>query len=416
MKVMLSSLFTLVIVALLAFVANADSGSPSSYKLLQQSDLVYAGAFRLPTGSLGTPSGIGFGYGDHPITYNYANNSLYISGYDALTAEVTIPQPVTGSNLNNLNRAILLHTFADAFEGKRMNVDPSETNGIRVGGHLFYNNMLYLTSFAWYDGDMSQSKSHFVRPPNLNTTGQVSGPYTVGTLNAGFYSGYMGLIPVEWQSSLGGVALTGNCCLSIINRTSFGPAAFAFNPTDIGKVNPVPVTPLVYYPAEHQTLGDWASSPDPPNLYFNNTSEVKGIVFPSQTRSVLFFGRQGTGKACYGTGGVQGDCYDPATSDHGTHAYPYVYYAWAYDANDLLAVKNGQRQPWDVRPYALWTFNFPFANSDAHIQGAAYDPQTQRIFLTQCWGDEASPLIYIFNVNASIVSQAPAPSNLRIGQ
>ena len=214
----------------------------------------------------------------------------------------------------------------------------------------------------------------------------------------------MGLVPSAWQDALGGPVLNGNCCLGVISRTSFGPAAFTLNPADIGVKDPIPATPLVYYPEAHQTLGAWNGT----NQYFNGTSQVTGIVFPTGSRSVLFFGRHGLGTFCYGPGtgdsdkagqpvdsGVDRWCFDPADGNKGTHAYPYRYYVWAYDANELAAVKAGKQKPWDVKPYAVWPFSLPFGET-ALLQGAAYDPATGRIFVSQAYGDGELPVIHVY--------------------
>jgi hypothetical protein len=413
MKVFVKIAFVLALMLFPAYIYNADL--PSSFALLHQSDLVYQGAFRLPKGSFGSTSGIGFEYGGHPVTYNPANNTLFISGYDILTAEVSIPTPVAGNKLGSLNTAVVIHNFVDAYEGKRKQVDPTEVNGIAIGGGLFYENSFYMSVFDFYDAEANQATSHFIRPQSLAASGQVQGPFKVGALNPGFYSGYMGLIPVEWRSAFGGPAITGNCCLPIITRTSLGPAAFVFNPVHLGVVNPVPAKPLVYYPSEHPTLGTYSASPEIPNLYYNGMSEVKGVVFPSQTRSVLFFGRQGTGKFCYGTGGAgNGECYDPVSGDKGGHAYPYIYYVWVYDALELLKVKNDQKKPWDVIPYEMWTLSFPFGLADARILGADYDAQTNRIFITQWLGEESLPIVYVYTVNAGNPNAPATPTKLRI--
>src|SRR5262249_50917062 len=143
--------------------------------------------------------------------------------------------------------ASLLQTLVDASEGKSVGVGTT-----KIGGNLVYNGKLYFTKYLYYDASGSQTLSHFVRPLDLSVKGQVIGPFRVGPLGAGFYSGYFGLVPEEWQSALGGPVLTGNCCLSIISRTSFGPAAFAIDPTSIE--NRQSAAPLVYYPSHHPTL------------------------------------------------------------------------------------------------------------------------------------------------------------------
>ena len=123
------------------------------------------------------------------------------------------------------------------------------------------------------------------------------------------------------------------------------------------------------------------------------------MVFPEGMRSVLFVGRHGIGTFCYGTGGASGgECFDPEDASKGNHAYPYRYYVWAYDANDLAAVKAGQRQPWDVQPYAVWSLSLPIASGNTHLRGATYDPATGRLFVSQAYGDNEYPVIHVFTV------------------
>jgi hypothetical protein len=272
---------------------------------------------------------------------------------------------------------------------------------------------LYLSAYVYYDATASQTLSHFAGDLDLRSTAGRGGPFQVGTRGAGMVSGYFGVVPADWQAALGGTVINGNCCLPIISRTSFGPSAFAIDPLTIGASGPAPAVPLLYYPANHPLLeaGQSGEGWNLTSTLFNGTSEVRGVVFPEATASVLFFGRQGVGSFCYGPGvsdsaragqpadgGVDRTCYDPADSSKGTHAYPYVYYVWAYDANDLAAVKAGRTQPWDVRPYATWPLDLPFAINNAHLNGAAYDPETGRIFVAQAFGDGDRPLIHVLRV------------------
>jgi hypothetical protein len=138
---------------------------------------------------------------------------------------------------------------------------------------------------------------------------------------------------------------------------------------------------------------------------------MAGAVFPEGTRSILFFGKQGLGEICYGTGTADpslagkpvGDgsfyCLDPDIPGKGYHAWRYQSYVWAYDALDLAAVKSGSRQPWDVRPYAVWSFALPFGTS--RILGAAYDAATGRIFLSQEYCDDTRPCVHVLLVKPS---------------
>jgi hypothetical protein len=158
------------------------------------------------------------------------------------------------------------------------------------------------------------------------------------------------------------------------------------DPTQLGSLT-VNATDLVAYPSSHKTLGDWGTSG--PNAYFNGTSQIKSVVFPSGTSSVLFFGRHGLGSYCYGEGSA---CGDPEDGDKGDHAH------------DLAAVKSGQKQPWDVKPYAVWSLSLPASSRLHRLGGAAYDPATGRLFIIQQFVDGDSgnyPVVHVYKVNVS---------------
>ncbi len=358
---------------------------------IQAANLSHLGSFKVPLGS-----GNGLAYGGTALGYNAANDSLFIVGHDwdQLTAEISIPS--YGST------ATLLQPLRDASAGRLGQIG----NGNRkIGGNLVYNNRLYFTGFLFYDADGSARASHFSRPLSLSS-GTVTGPVNAGPMNPAFYGGYLGLIPTEWQSRLGGAALTGNCCLSVISRTSYGPAVFAFDPENIGTAQT-----LVYYDQAHQTLGQYGASGSHP--VFNGSTRVRGVVFPQGTSSVLFIGTTGIGPYCYGEAD---ECGDPTNNSKGEHAYPYRAYVWAYDANDLAAVKAGTRQPYSVTPYATWEITTMGSVGYDQVGGAAYDPATGRIFISLKNKDADKPLIHVLKVNISTTgTPAPqAPSSVHI--
>jgi len=129
----------------------------------------------------------------------------------------------------------------------------------------------------------------------------------------------------------------------------------------------------------------------------------------------LFWGRHGTGRVTYGQHGQPG-IDDICYPDQGWHAAPYVYRVWAYNIDDLIAVKNGTKQRWDPRPYQQWDWTFPFGSGCAEVEGVAYDPPTRRIFITQAYGDgPALPIVYVYIAQAGAGPQPPAsPTNVRI--
>ena len=150
---------------------------------------------------------------------------------------------------------------------------------------------------------------------------------------------------------------------------------------------------------------------------------------------MLFFGRQGVGTFCYGPGtsnqsqagqpadnGADQWCYDPTTGAKGGHAYPYVYQVWEYNANDLLKVAQGAEPEYAVKPASIWTLSLPFTTSSTEISigGAAYNPDTNEIYLLQrCVGPGCSSVIDVFKINIpsnqSPLLQVPsAPTNTSV--
>jgi hypothetical protein len=138
------------------------------------------------------------------------------------------------------------------------------------------------------------------------------------------------------------------------------------------------------------------------DLFSRADQQNAGIVFPSGTRSVLFWSRHGYGSPTYkqddGCGGSSGE-----------GARPYRRQITAFDANDLLAVKNGTKQPTDIQPYAWWTVPGPTDScAEFRYSGLAYDPNTRRVYAAFSYGE--SPRIHVWQVAESSSSDAVAPA------
>jgi hypothetical protein len=366
---------------------------------VQQSDLVYQGAFKLPGGNFGMSYGT-FEYAGGFVGGNVYDDpthgkTLFITGYlsagyvsqTASVAQVKIPAALADPNIvgdNGLPTATIVQGFDDPSNGRQAQALGVAGNGF--GNMIVYNGKLIGTAAAAYDATCSQSKSAWVSPIDFTQKSQASGPYgfdsPVGPRFLG--GGYMALVPPEWQALLGGKVVSGNGPWSIISCGSPGPALHVIDADALvaqpATSTPIDSIPLVYYEdGLRSSLGEWNSNlpgqvidgkivpsitvTDPHGrgnftfAYEDNAMRVNGVLFPDGTRSVLFFGQKGMGPYCYGDGGASGgDCYDPDRIGKGDHAYPYTEFVWAYDATDLLAAKNGAKNPWEVLPYAGWAF------------------------------------------------------------
>ena len=289
-------------------------------------------------------------------------------------------------------------------------------DGSHLGGLLTLGDRLVASKFVFYDGNGAAWWSHQhsldggVTWSPLEKVGTDAGP-NGQPLNAGFYAGYMGAVPATWAEAFGAPAFTGQGILSIISRTSSGPAAFGFDPAHLGLAYPVQTQPWVYYPLDHPL-----ANPDTQNEWFSRADQLGGAFFVPGSRSLLFVGMHGMGVPCYGSGtanqadaGTVGPdgmmrCYDPLNGSQGEHVYPYRGQVWAYDVDDLLAVRHGDRAPWDVKPYAVWAL--PGVSQEAYRVrrgGVAFNPATGALYVTETFG--TAPRVDVFRLRGL----APAP-------
>ncbi len=432
--------------------ADMVKNNVNSHKLLDLArDIEYLGAFRVPKEDLGdnTTDYDRLAYGGSALAYNPIRNSLLIVGhpYGQRLVEISIPNIVNSRNLSDLNIASVIQPAVDITEG---HLDELGENGSHVdyatlGDFLVYNGMLIGAAYSWYDAAYRAYRSHFYASINWSTDGtNFHGMYEVGVNpnggpNGGFVGGYMTLIPPEWRDIFCGSVLTGLDGVSIISRSSSGPCAWVFNPDALGVEDPVNATMLVGYPNGHTTIGDFYRESG--SIYHDMTSGSRGIVFPYGTDTILFFGSIGLSESgqgnccCYGKGtsnhtqvAENEECWDPVNPYKGTHGYPYVYRIWAYDAYDFLKIKNHEinpltgelYKPWDIKPYAIQDIYFPFGSDNARIMGVAYDPQSQRIFVSEyggeTWGVEPYPIIQVYKVHtpSNVTEQMDNHESIRI--
>jgi hypothetical protein len=125
-------------------------------------------------------------------------------------------------------------------------------------------------------------------------------------------------------------------------------------------------------------------------------STARSMIWPAGSKSVIAIGSGNAGMFTYNGNGeivgpttFQGDAtyngpkiYDPMTdSIRGPHIFPRVGKMWAFNADDLVAVKNGQKTYRQVGPYSAWSFTYPYSDTD--ISGVTYDDDTKRLYISQ---------------------------------
>lgn len=460
-------------------------------KLLQPSDLIKLGSFRLPSGDQGVGTA-GFAYGGQAIAYNPVNNSLFITGhkYFQAVAEVAIPETLSMSGIaKELPVAQILQPLTDATEGKLRYLNPDGSyytgQGILIGGMYVHQGKLIGASYVTYGG-YEVTRSHWRSGLDLSVIGDFEGNFDVGTPsqveNAGYIGGYVTKVPESWQERIGYPLISGQGGLSTISsRSSFGPAIFAYDPDEFVEGPAISsAIPCIYYNASNTNIGGWNSES---SWYRAGTSVANGAVWPTGSKSILTTGLYGVGETCYGYGNTNGTaggeprttrvggleiaawmdanetdnypcgttsvprsylggdwhscCYDPLGSAPGAHAYPYKPYVLAYDADDLMRVKNGGRivddpspnlvtdiyystgvldidvkvdptstttyKPYHIKPYVGFAIDTPFKVQQAVplTGGIGYDEANQIIYISETMTGYpyAHPIITAFKIN-----------------
>lgn len=333
------------------------------------------------------------------LGYNPANNSLFICGRNQFVCELSIPALVNSPNLTSLNTSSFIQPLTNLLA--KLPSNPYGAN--RIGGLMpWVNGSLVGTAYVYYDGGGTMTTSHF-RLASTNLSSAISGLYSLTGALAGDIAGYMCPIPKEWMSKFGGRgALTGLCNVPIISRTSSGPAAFGFDPAFLSTVDP-----LCFYDLNHN-LGIGLGGVDPLQ---NLTTQILGVAFVPGTSTVLFFGSSGASFIGYGE---DSSSWGDAGSPKGAHSIngEYRMQVWAYDANDFVAVKNGQKQPYEVVPYDCWTFALPFPG---RVAGASLDVAKGILYVSEFGADNVQqfsnlPVIHAFKIDKQAIGE-----NVRIG-
>jgi hypothetical protein len=419
---------------------------------LAQTDFTYVGAFTLPSGNFGSPADT-FEYSGGYVAGNVYDDpvngkTLFVTGYSSQgyisnsvsVAQVKIPATIKDPNvvgIGGLTTAARVRGFGDPSNG---------SGGLALVGNGFgslvvYGGKLIGTETTAYDASCSQTKSAWVAPASFSGSG-ATGPYgfsaSVSPRIIG--GGYMTIVPPEWRAALGAPVVSGDGPTSIISCGTPGPSLFALDADTLlgqpASSTVIRATPLLYYQdGIHSSLGLWNSnSPNQiingrqvPSItvvdphgrgtysipYEDNSMRVVGVLFADGTSSVLMFGKKGMGPYCYGTGSDCGDLDFPLPK--GDHAYPYTEFVWSYDVNDLIAVKQGLKNPWDVFPYEGWAFKVPGDDDGGKPVGVAWDAATRLAYMVVGNSNGPAPIVHVFKVGQGSAIAPARPTNLRVG-
>lgn len=230
---------------------------PQDADLVNPSDLVYLGAFRLPGEE--TPP-LTFAYGGNAMTFNPDGDSasgdaypgsLFIMGHDRQAwgslpngnqvAEVSIPVPIIATDPDGLPAAGFLQDFADVTAGYFTGLEEIPKVGMQYLNHPDTGPKIHL---AWGQHlQPSGAASHAWFNPTL-TAPDLKGVWFIGDENLYSVNGYLFEIPSAWADAYASGRYLATGRMRDGGQGGMGPALFAYRPWLPGGAAPAAGTHL----------------------------------------------------------------------------------------------------------------------------------------------------------------------------
>ncbi len=359
--------------------AGAGVGT-SELPLATIGDAEYVGAFALPAATFGESS---LNYSEGPIEVH--DGSLFVVGHahQQAIAEFTVPPLVDTVEIAQLNTAAdPIQEFATVLDrasgGNNQRID-------RISGLDMFDGQLVVNAYEYYDAPADNTDTTIViRDPDDLAGSEVVGYHRIA--GAARAAGWMTELPAIWQAAFGATHLTGHSSnIPIHSRSSIGPSLFALDAADLlGATGPVAIETqdLLSFALGNRLADDLSNASGTNDLWTHLSGAEFGFVIPG-TRTYMTVGSSGGHDSGVGYKITQSDgnlCGGYCSNDAADKVNAY----WMWDLEDLLAVKAGEQQPHEVRPYEYGEFEQPF-QTDSYLNpigGGSFDASTGTLYLS----------------------------------
>lgn len=358
---------------------------------------IYRGAFIASDGDQ---------HGDSKCSYTEAlricqgsqTDRMFMTGYLAnAVAEIAIPAVSTSTNINDLTVATMVQNY------KFLSVPDPIPSSLRINGLSTISGQLIVGATNWYaDNNEPRNYGVYANAASISTATQKGMHRVTG---ARHNAGWLTPIPAVFQAALGATHLQGyGGGVSIESYAPSGISFYAVNAADIlaaatgGGV--VSATVLADYTVDGGAGmdGDLYTS-----QMWNWLSSCGGYFFVPNTRTILCFGQSWDYRVTRGGSTVNNRIYykdqttptgvgrdeDGQAWSNGFFAYlpeAYCNFCWAYDVDDLIAVKNGTKAANTVKPYWYGPLDlFPFCDRlrvSSLINGVFYREDQNRVYFS----------------------------------
>ncbi len=397
MKLVKFKLFLSVLVCASTSVIPVYS-EPSSLPLISIDSFKYQGGFRMSGKNFGDTNRANMNYSNSILTYNAQNHSLFLIAHphEEQVGEFFIPELDTSPDI--INFKIMdkpVQNFTKFYDTDRVNTGIDAR--FKATGLELIDGKLIINYVNWYDGSGKEIDTSVVfQDANNLANGAITGPYQLN--GAAHAAGWLSEVPLEWQALLGGTHISGGQSGTSINsRLSVGPSAFAINPADTyfkKESGEIDSTRLLDFPLKNLLYNKELYGPGPITdvnaITYNENGKNDlwtivsgagyGFIAPNSSTYVTL-GKSGGHESGLGYKATQidghlcsGPCaYDPAD---------YYSYFWLWDVNDLLKVKSGELNSYDVRPYDYGKFDVPINVGASFVNGGSFDAASNTLYMS----------------------------------
>jgi len=384
---------------------------PASGQLIQPTDLVYQGAFRLPDVPGGDERSWMWSNWASAMAYypdgdpaNPADGypgSIFGVGHDQTqyVSKISIPIPMIspGKNVNDLNTAETLQDFRDIrgglfgyMEMPRVGLAYLPPQGEQASGKLYFAWAPHLDegathpSHGWAELDLAR--------PNP------AGPWRIGDYWNYITGDYLFPIPQAWADvyTSGMYLATGR--FRDGGQAAQGPSLFAIGPWNEGNP-PAPGSTLSTVPL--LLYGSVYTEGSPTMDGYHHSDEWSGGAWLTirDKSAVIFMGTKGTGECWYGN--PKGPCLD--CEDRGWWSTGFEGQIIFYDPADLAAVARGEIETWEPQPYATlnvdeYLYHIESGQQKHHLGATSFDRERGLLYVFEPLADGDKPLIHVWRV------------------
>lgn len=343
-------------------------------------------------------------YSGQPVAYTYRADLNFNPA--SIEGPVIICDPVKGPN-------------ARAFAGGSCEIPASLRTAL--GGNIIVANpassivsnnsdgpALLAFDTANFDAALAKAETGIARGGSLSTI-QLAASAAGTTSN--YYDGFFVQTSTNTQSVK--VASYNPATKTITTLTGdFGFFVAPTNGVTYKLIPPLIGDAFVFHPLySFETVNSGEVSP-----IYNNSNGMGSAVLPSGTRSALVMGFGPQGPYIYGANGAPDNDqvmrgYDPNNpSGQGQHqsvsAEEAGFKVWAYDTDDLAAVRAGTLSINDILPYGVFKIANPYDEQGLKTgispQAYAYDQETRRLYIVQTMpNSSATPICHVYSITSA---------------